>query len=60
MRDCPCINCDNRNITCHCTCKDYKEFARACEEIRQARYAAHQSEYRSEYASRLVKRNRKR
>lgn len=34
MRTC-CLNCDKRTITCHSSCKKYKDLQTECERIRE-------------------------
>lgn len=31
----PCLNCQDRSVTCHSKCEKYKEFCKRNEEIRQ-------------------------
>lgn len=34
MKNGPCLNCTDRKLGCHSSCKQYKEFQKRCEEIR--------------------------
>lgn len=33
----PCLNCENRNATCHSSCKMYNDFRVRCAEAKKAR-----------------------
>lgn len=60
MRYSPCIDCDERNVYCHSSCPDYKEFEQKCKEDRERRRAVKQSEYFSKNAEKYSEKKKRR
>lgn len=57
--DCKCKGCTRRQVGCHSTCEDYKEFQEECERIRKNRHDYNSSRAPTHHAAKIFNKQTK-